>query len=85
MGEIDPRLAAEPGVRIIMQADCGLLDAARMVRADEVVVAPDDRRGMDLHRLLDDSDRSIRDAEDRLAQLERPPADLAEGAGEPAP
>jgi sugar transferase (PEP-CTERM system associated) len=53
MGEIDPRLAAEPGVRILMQADCGLLDAARLLRADEIVVAPDDRRGMDLQRLLD--------------------------------
>lgn len=52
-GEIDPRLAAEPGVRIIMQSECGLLEAARLVRADEIVVAPDDRRGMDLQRLLD--------------------------------
>ncbi len=33
----------------------------------------------DLHRLLDESERSIRDAEERLAQMERPPADLAEG------
>ena len=33
----------------------------------------------DLHRLLDESQRAIRDAEDRLAQLERPPADLLEG------
>jgi sugar transferase (PEP-CTERM system associated) len=53
MGEIDPRLAAEPGVKILMQADCGMLEAARLIRADEIVVAPDDRRGMDLQRLLD--------------------------------
>ena len=53
MGEIDPRLAAEPGVKILMQSECGMLEAARLVHADEIVVAPDDRRGMDLQRLLD--------------------------------
>ena len=53
MGDVDPRLAAEPGVKILMQADCGMLEAARLVHADEIVVAPDDRRGMDLQRLLD--------------------------------
>jgi sugar transferase (PEP-CTERM system associated) len=53
LGEIDPRLAAEPGVRILMYAEYGMLDAARLQRADEIVVAPDDRRGMDLQRLLD--------------------------------
>ena len=53
MGDIDPRLAAEPGVRILMQADCSMLEAARAIRADEIVVAPDDRRGMNLQRLLD--------------------------------
>ena len=53
MGEIDPRLQAEPGVRILMQAQTGMLEAARLLRADEIVVAPDERRGMDLQRLLD--------------------------------
>ncbi len=53
MGEIDPRLAAEAGVKILMQAETGMLEAARLIRADEIVVAPDDRRGMDLQRLLD--------------------------------
>ena len=53
MGSIDPRLAAEPGVKILMQAQCDMLEAARLLRADEIVVAPDDRRGMDLQRLLD--------------------------------
>lgn len=53
MGEIDPRLQAETGVRILMQAQIGMLEAARLLRADEIVVAPDDRRGMDLQRLLD--------------------------------
>ena len=53
MGEIDPRLQAEPGVRILMQAQTSMLEAARLLRADEIVVAPDERRGMDLQRLLD--------------------------------
>lgn len=53
MGSIDPRLVAEPGVKILMQAQCDMLEAARLLRADEIVVAPDDRRGMDLQRLLD--------------------------------
>lgn len=52
LGEIDPRLAAEPGVRILMYSEYGMLEAARLQRADEIVVAPDDRRGMDLQRLL---------------------------------
>ena len=53
MGNIDPRLAASPGIRIMMQSEFGMLEAARLVRADEIVVAPDDRRGMNLQRLLD--------------------------------
>jgi sugar transferase (PEP-CTERM system associated) len=53
MGEVDDRLRQEPGVRILMQSDCSMLEAARLHQADEIVVAPDDRRGMDLHRLLD--------------------------------
>ena len=53
MGEVDPRLEAEPGVRILMQAEYGVLEAAQLIRADEIVVAPDDRRGMNLQRLLD--------------------------------
>ena len=52
-GMIDPRLEAEPGIRILKQSETGLLEAARAQRADEIVVAPDDRRGMDLQRLLD--------------------------------
>ena len=53
LGEVDPRLHAEPGIRILRLQDHGVLGAARAMKADEIVIAPDDRRGMDLHRLLD--------------------------------
>lgn len=53
LGTVDPRLSAEPGLCILQTEDISFLDAARMLKADEIVVAPDDRRGMDLHRLLD--------------------------------
>jgi len=50
-GDIDPRLAADPAVRIIEGVP--ELQAARLARADQIVVAPDERRGMDLERLLE--------------------------------
>ncbi len=52
-GKIDPRLAGDPTVRILLSSEIDVLAAARAVRADEIVVAPDDRRGMDLHPLLE--------------------------------
>lgn len=52
-GQIDPRLADDPAVRIVLSGEIGLLEAARMIRADEIVVAPDERRGMDLRPLLE--------------------------------
>lgn len=53
MGEIDPRLRVEPHIRILPLEEYGMLATARLLKADEIVVAPDDRRGMDLHDLLD--------------------------------
>ena len=51
--ELDPRLADDPDVRIIRAGDIGVLMAAKLSRADEIVVAPDERRGMDLQPLLE--------------------------------
>jgi len=53
LGPVDARLQVEPHIRIVSLDERGMLAAAQMLRADEIVVAPDDRRGMDLHRLLD--------------------------------
>ena len=49
-GAIDPRLEGDPLVRIVQ--GISVLQAARGARADQIVVAPDERRGMDLERLL---------------------------------
>lgn len=49
-GAIDPRLEGDPQVRIVH--GISVLQAARAARADQIVVAPDERRGMDLERLL---------------------------------
>ncbi len=50
-GGIDPRLADNPAHRIV-QSDGRLLDVARENRADQIVVAPDERRGMALQDLI---------------------------------
>ena len=51
-GRIDPRLAADPA-RSGSSFDLGnLLDIANRVRADQIVVAPDERRGMALESLI---------------------------------
>ncbi|MDR3539090.1 MAG: TIGR03013 family PEP-CTERM/XrtA system glycosyltransferase [Acetobacteraceae bacterium] len=52
-GAVDPRLAANPLIHILDSAAVDALTAARAVDADQIVVAPDDRRGMDLMQLLD--------------------------------
>ncbi len=52
LGEVDPRLAADPAGRILRSEGFAVLQAAREVGADEIVIAPDERRGMNLHRLL---------------------------------
>lgn len=51
--EVDPRLADDPTVRILRSDQIDILAAARRTAADQIVVAPDERRGMDLVRLLD--------------------------------
>jgi sugar transferase (PEP-CTERM system associated) len=50
-GTIDPRLAADPANRIIL-ASSNLLKVADKARADQIVVAPDERRGMMLESLI---------------------------------
>ena len=52
MGAIDPRLTAaiSDGIRICEQTD--VFSAARLLHPDEIVVAPDERRGMPLDSLL---------------------------------
>ncbi|HEY4276237.1 MAG TPA: TIGR03013 family XrtA/PEP-CTERM system glycosyltransferase [Rhizomicrobium sp.] len=50
-GEIDPRLAEDPVNHILNMSD-NLLEIASQVRADEIVVAPDERRGMALESLI---------------------------------
>ena len=53
LGEIDPRLADGRAGRILESRGFRMLAAAREVGADQIVVAPDERRGMDLEPLLD--------------------------------
>jgi sugar transferase (PEP-CTERM system associated) len=50
-GTIDQRLADDAGSRIVV-ASSNLLKLAERVRADQIVVAPDDRRGMALDSLI---------------------------------
>ncbi|HTP78306.1 MAG TPA: TIGR03013 family XrtA/PEP-CTERM system glycosyltransferase [Rhizomicrobium sp.] len=50
-GTIDPRLAADPANRIVSTSG-SLLEIANRVRADQIVVAPDERRGMALETLI---------------------------------
>lgn len=52
-GQIDPRLRAERPDQIICPEGFDVVSAAIDVSADLIVVAPDDRRGMNLERLLD--------------------------------
>lgn len=52
LGEIDPRLAADPDGHILRSKELHVLEAARQVAADQIVIAPDDRRGMNLEQLL---------------------------------
>jgi sugar transferase (PEP-CTERM system associated) len=52
LGAIDPRLESDPGANVL-RTDCSrILEAALQVGADQIVVAPDERRGMDLEQLL---------------------------------
>jgi len=51
--EVDPRLLADPPGRILCPPGFDVASAARQVDADLIIVAPDERRGMNLERLLD--------------------------------
>ncbi len=50
---VDPRLAAFPGVNVLPRQSGPLLDVARAVGADQIVVAVTDRRGMGMRALLE--------------------------------
>ncbi|HEX3992538.1 MAG TPA: TIGR03013 family XrtA/PEP-CTERM system glycosyltransferase [Acetobacteraceae bacterium] len=52
LGSVDPRLAADPEGNVLYTERLHVLEAARQVSADQIVIAPDDRRGMDLEQLL---------------------------------
>jgi len=52
-GDLDPRLVADPAARVIQTNGTGVLAAAAEAGADQIVIAPDDRRGMDLQQLLE--------------------------------
>ena len=52
LGAIDPRLEKDPDGNILRTVGLRVLEAARQVGADQVVIAPDERRGMDLEQLL---------------------------------
>jgi sugar transferase (PEP-CTERM system associated) len=51
-GPVDARLRESQGNRIISLENGDVLEAARTAQADEIVVAPDERRGMNLDSLL---------------------------------
>ena len=51
-GEVDPRLLAATGAGITILHETDILAAASKVSPDEIVVAPDERRGMKLDSLL---------------------------------
>ena len=50
-GAVDPRLANDPDSHIVL-ASHNLLNLAERVRAEEIIVAPDERRGMTLDSLI---------------------------------
>jgi len=52
LGEVDARLAADPAARILRSENLAVLRVARRLGADQIVIAPDERRGMDLEQLL---------------------------------
>jgi sugar transferase (PEP-CTERM system associated) len=51
-GAVDPRLAEAHGPRIVTAPGGDVLKAAHTAQPDELVVAPDERRGMNLDSLL---------------------------------
>jgi sugar transferase (PEP-CTERM system associated) len=53
LGTIDPRLLDQSAGAIVTAGPGGIRETAMRICPDEIVVAPDERRGMDLHGLLD--------------------------------
>ena len=53
LGEMDPRLEQDAAATVMRLDEFAVLELANRIDADEIVVAPDERRGMDLQRLLD--------------------------------
>lgn len=53
LGPMDPRLASDNGANVLYSDRIDILSAAQTTEADQIVVAPDDRRGMNLSGLLD--------------------------------
>jgi sugar transferase (PEP-CTERM system associated) len=51
-GELDPDLARTKSERILQAGEDEILAVARRMQPDEIIVAPDDRRGMRLESLL---------------------------------
>jgi sugar transferase (PEP-CTERM system associated) len=52
LGVIDPRLDQDPDGKILFADNLNVLEAATQVGADQIVIAPDERRGMNLEPLL---------------------------------
>jgi sugar transferase (PEP-CTERM system associated) len=52
-GAIDPRVQAEHGDHIVEDEDFDVAAVAKRIDADLVIVAPDERRGMNVQRLLE--------------------------------
>ena len=52
LGPIDPRLLLEYSDRVVTDAGLNVLGTARLCDPDTIVVAPDERRGMPLDKLL---------------------------------
>ncbi len=52
LGAVDPRLASAHADRILPAPDGDVLEIARAMEADAIVIAPDERRGMNLDSLL---------------------------------
>jgi sugar transferase (PEP-CTERM system associated) len=53
LGEVDPRLRADPTCRIVDAVGFDMIGIARELTPDQIVIAPDERRGMKLESLLE--------------------------------
>lgn len=53
LGQLDARLAEGGAGPVVAMGPAGIFEVAARLRPDQIVVAPDERRGMDLQGLLD--------------------------------